>query len=88
MVSDLIDNESTVRVNRKAELVTVPEGSGGNSMIGICYLVKDDSDIVKSRIENLCKNPKYNNSFWEEALYSKDRMIVSARWFTLLMSRK
>lgn len=79
MVSDLIDNESTVRVNRKAELVTVPEGSGGNSMIGICYLVKDDSDIVKRRIENLCKNPKYNNSFWEEALYSKDRMIVSAR---------
>ena len=38
MVSDLVENESSVRVNRKMELVTVPEGNGGNAMIGICYL--------------------------------------------------
>lgn len=31
MVSDLVDNESNVRVNRKMELVTVPESSGGNA---------------------------------------------------------
>ena len=30
MVSDLVDDESDVRVNRKMELVTVPEKSGGN----------------------------------------------------------
>ena len=46
MVSDLVDNESNVRVNRKMELVTARESSGGNAMIGICYLVKEDADIV------------------------------------------
>lgn len=46
MVSDLVDNDSNVRVNRNMELVTVPESSGGNAMIGICYLVKEDADIV------------------------------------------
>ena len=46
MVSDLVDNESNVRVNRKMELVTVPEVSGGNAMIGICYLVKDDAEMA------------------------------------------
>ena len=60
MVSDLVDNESNVRVNRKMELVTVPEASGGNAMIGICYLVKDDADIVEQRTEELCKNQRYD----------------------------
>ena len=79
MVSDLVDNESTVRVNRKMELVTVPENTGGNAMIGICYLVKEDADSVAERIEELCKKPQYDGSFWEEALYKNDRMIVAAR---------
>lgn len=79
MVSDLVENESNVRVNRKMELVTVSENVGGNAMIGISYLTKEDSDTVSTRIKELCKNPQYDGSFWEEALYKKDRMIVAAR---------
>lgn len=79
MVSDLVENESTVRVNRKMELVTVPENSGGNAMIGICYLVKEDAELVAARIEELCQNHRYDGAFWEEVLYNKDRMIVTAR---------
>ena len=79
MVSDLVENESNVRVNRKMELVTVPENVGGNAMIGISYLTKEDSDTVSTRIKELCKNPQYDGSFWEEALYNKDRMIGTAR---------
>ena len=79
MVSDLVENESNVRVNRKMELVTVPENVGGNAMIGISYLVKEDADTVSARIEELCENPRYDGSFWEEALYHKARMIVAAR---------
>lgn len=79
MVSDLVDNESNVRVNRKMELVTVPENVGGNAMIGICYLVKGDAEFVRSRVEELCKNKRYDSLFWEETLYNKDRMIVVAR---------
>lgn len=79
MVSNLVSNESSVRVNRKMELVTVPEASGGNTMIGICYLIKEDADIVVNRIEELCKSQKYDGAFWEEALFNKERMIISAR---------
>lgn len=79
MVSDLVENESNVRVNRKMELVTVPENVGGNAMIGISYLVKEDADTVSARIEELCENPRYDGSFWEKALYHKNRMIVAAR---------
>ena len=60
------------------ELVTVPESSGGNAMIGICYLVKEDADVVAKRIDELCENHWYDGAFWEEALYNNDRMIVTA----------
>lgn len=79
MVSDLVENESNVRVNRKMELVTVPENVGGNAMIGISYLTKENADTVSARIGELCKKPQYDGSFWEEALYNKDRMIDAAR---------
>lgn len=79
MVSDLVDNESNVRVNRKMELVMIPENVGGNAMIGICYLVKEDADIVERRVNELCQDKRYDEAFWEEALYQKDRMIVAAR---------
>jgi len=79
MVSDLVDDESDVRVNRKMELVTVWEKKGGNSMIGISYLVGEQAEIVKMRINALTNNKRYDGSFWEEALYEKNRMIVSAR---------
>lgn len=79
MVSDLVDDESDVRVNRKMELVTVPEKKGGNSMIGISYLVGETAETVKMRIKALENNKRFDGSFWEEALYEKNRMIVSAR---------
>ena len=79
MVSDLVDNESNVRVNRKMELVSVPESTGGNAMIGICYLTREDANVVKTRIEELCRDQRYDGAFWEEALYRQGRMTVAAR---------
>lgn len=79
MVSDLVDNESDVRVNRKMELVTVPDSGGGNAMIGISYLTEETAYVVRDRIRKLCASSRYDDSFWEEALYGKDRMIVQAR---------
>lgn len=79
MVSDLVDNESTVRVNRKRELVSIPPSAGGNEMIGISYLMEEQAAVVRKRIEALCEDERNSNAFWEEALYEKDRMIVWAR---------
>ncbi len=79
MVSDLVDNESNVRVNRKMELVSVPEKQGGNAMVGISYLVEEQSKIVRERLKALDGNSRYDGAFWEETLYENDRMIVQAR---------
>lgn len=79
MVSDIVDNESDVRVNRKMELVTTRAKSAGNAMIGISYLVKEDAEVVKRRIEELCASPAYDGCFWEETLYHNSRMFVAAR---------
>lgn len=79
MVSDQLDDDSNVRVNRKMELVLVPKISNGNKMIGICYLTKKDAAMVSNRIEILCSNKEYDIAFWEESLFDKNRMIVYAR---------
>lgn len=79
MVSDLVDDDSTVRVNRKQELVVQKEQAGGNAMIGICYLLEAEAAIVRERLEELERDSRYDGAFWEETLYRKDRMIVTAR---------
>ncbi len=78
MVSDLIEEESSVRVNRKMELVTIPEREAGNAMIGISYLLEPEAGIVSEKLKEM-DDDKYSDCFWEETLYKKDRMILQAR---------
>lgn len=79
MVSDQADQESNVRVNRKRELVVPTASQTGNAMVGISYLMEGEAERVRARVRELCANVRYDGSFWEETLYTKDRMIVSAR---------
>lgn len=79
MVSDLVDNNSSVRVNRKMELVLVDENQGGNAMVGIAYLTGEQSILIRERLTRYDKTAKYNHSFWEEVLFNSDRMIVQAK---------
>lgn len=79
MVTDRFDHDSSVRVSHKGELMAVPKGTGGNSMIGICYLTQPDSDTVCTRLEAMNAEPRYDDVFWEETLRDKGRMIVPAR---------
>ena len=79
MVSDLVDNDSTVRVNRKFELTQISNSSGGNSMVGISYLLKEDASIIRKRLDYFDKNPRYHDKFWEETLYENNKMIIPAK---------
>lgn len=79
MVSEIIESESDVRVNRKKELVRVTDGKDGNSMVGISYLCGSIADQVKKNILDMCKQPEYDGSFWETALYKDNKMMASAR---------
>ena len=77
MVSDLVDNESMVRVNRKMELVTNKQS--GNQMIGITYLIEKDSKVVKEKLEKMDQDRKFDNAFWEEALIEEEHFLTQAR---------
>lgn len=79
MVSELMDRRSTVRVNRKEELVCVKDEPDGNEMIGIAYLLEKEAAVVRRNIERMCQDPHNDNQFWETALIGKKRMIVDAR---------
>lgn len=79
MVSDLVDNDSTVRVNRKFELTQISNASGGNSMVGISYLLKEDASIISKRLDHFDRDPQYHDKFWEETLYANNKMIIPAK---------
>lgn len=79
MVSNKMTLETDFRVNTKSEIVKIPNNMLGNRDISICYLTKDISDYVKEQLILLNQDRTYNNSFWEECLYQKDKMIIPAK---------
>lgn len=79
MVSDRMDKESAVRVNRKMELVSVSRSAEGNAMVGICYLLEEDAQAVKGNILRLSQNARSDELFWEEALYEDGGMMIQAK---------
>ena len=79
MVTDQLDERSSVRVNRKKELVNVRKNECGNTMIGISYILKEEADTLKERVEELASRKEYDQSFWEFALINKDRMFVAPK---------
>lgn len=79
MVSDCLTEESDVRVNRKMELLKTQAAQPGNAMVGISYLLEKDAAEIRKRIEDFCRDRKYDNSYWEEALYQNECMTVYPR---------
>lgn len=79
MVSDKIDIDSNVRINRKRELVIADENKGGNTMLGISYLTEEHSEVVKNKLIEFSNDRKYDGCFWEETLSDGGKYIVNAR---------
>lgn len=79
MISDIVENESEVRVNRKMELVKVGGHSGGNAMVGITYLLEPDAVNIRERLRELNDSGQHDSDFWEIALYKGDKMVIPAR---------
>ena len=79
MLSDIMNNESNVHVNKKMGVSVVNKHLGGNTMVGIAYLLEEDAMIVRDNIKKLSRSRKHDNDFWEIALFNKNKMIISAR---------
>lgn len=79
MVTDQVSEESSVRVNRKKELISVKSYENGNKMIGVAYLLEEDANVLKRRIKEFCSKKEYNQAFWEVALFDGNRMIIGPK---------
>ena len=75
------DRKSDVRLNRKGELVRRTPAEAGSRMVGIAYLCGDEAAGLRERLREMDADARYRGAFWEEALYSGDRMTVPARVF-------
>lgn len=74
LVSDRISKSSNVYLNKKHELVK--EKKDCLKMIGLAYINVEISAILKNKLTKVVDNEVYNNCFWEELLYDKEKMIV------------
>ena len=79
MVNDIVGDESSVRINRKMELIRINDEQAGNEMVGVACLLEEQSRIVEKKLKEYDVKRKYNDSFWEEALYEDNKMILMAK---------
>lgn len=73
--------KSDVVIYNKRSLRRTKRNQNGNAMIGISYLFGKELEKVKNNLLKLSMDTAYDNSYWEEALYHADEMIVYGRIF-------
>ena len=78
MISESKAQRSSIRINRKNELVATNADESGNQMIGISYLTEPESSYVRKRLIEM-DDDRHAEAFWEDTLYDKDRMVTRAR---------
>lgn len=77
MLTGQMDEESTVRINRKREIRQI-EGNG-NKMIGIAYVGEDEAVELREQLRVKKDNRRYYQSFWEEVAFCKEKMLFSPK---------
>ncbi len=79
MVNELTDEKSPVRITRTGELDYSKKQKAGNAMVGISFISKEDAPKLITRMKELCKDERYDNDFWESALFEKSEIEVAAK---------
>ena len=79
MVTNEQSIESTVRVNRKRELVMIDETEEGNQLIGLCYVMGEEAKLVQEKLQEFAKKPSYDHEFWECTLQDKNKWIIPSK---------
>lgn len=77
MIKNQETDNTSVRLNKKYELVKTKLNEVGDTMLGISYISLDDAGFVAKRIYSMSSQREYEHCFWEDVLYVKDKMIVS-----------
>lgn len=79
MVTNEQSIESTVRVNRKRELVMIDETEEGNQMIGLCYVMGEEAKLVQEKLQEFANKPSYDHEFWECTLQDKNKWLIPSK---------
>lgn len=79
MVTNEQSIESTVRVNRKRELVMIDETEEGNQMIGLSYVMGEEATLIQEKLQEFSKKPSYDHEFWECTLQDKNKWIIPSK---------
>jgi CTP:phosphocholine cytidylyltransferase-like protein/thiamine kinase-like enzyme len=76
MVSDQTSEDSTVHLTRKRDLTVLPSHTQGDAMVGVTYLCGTAPAALAQRLNQLCQDPRQDNAFWEEALYTSGKTLL------------
>lgn len=79
MVTDELTEDTSVRIGRKRELVLTKDGEIGNRMVGIAYILDEDAEALRERVEELTVRREFNQAFWETALIQEGKLGIWPR---------
>lgn len=77
MITNRISKHSNIVLNKKHELIKT--NSKGKKMVGLSYINADDSNILVKKLIEFDHSEKYEESFWEDILFNKNKMIIYGR---------
>lgn len=79
LVKKETDVKSDVYINRKGELIKTGADEPGNIMMGISYLDSAAGEYVGKMLDKFSADARYDDSFWEETLYDRQKMVVQGK---------
>jgi len=77
LITDEKKRLSTLRVGRNGMLL--PTKEGGNAMMGIAFIHKDEAEGLKNKLEEFVREGTRDDAYWEEALFSNPFPSVQAK---------
>ena len=79
MISDMVDDESVFRADRRGNINVTALHKAGNGMLGIACVTEKDSAPLCENMQRLVELGESDNAFWEEALISDGKFALPAR---------
>ena len=77
MVTDEPSPASTVRPNRRMELIAA---QGGSAMVGVAYIPRAMAGPLKARILEMDGDSRFHDAWWEDALFSCGGTVYARVW--------
>lgn len=78
MFSSSLEKGSVIRINRKGEAVKISDNDMGNKMVGLSYLTEPEATGISEKLADM-DNAEHSDDSWENALYNKGKMKVTAK---------